>query len=32
MIDFTLMNGVEVMIKEHIPQIETIYDVTDNVG
>ena len=30
MIDVTLKQGVEVMIKEHIPEIEAIYDVTDH--
>ena len=32
MIDVTLKQGVEVMIKEHIPEIEAIYDVTDHAG
>ena len=32
MIVFTLIHGVEVMIKEDIPQIETIYEIIDNVG
>ena len=30
MIDVTLKQGVEVMIQEHVPEIETIYDVTDH--
>ena len=30
MIDVTLKQGVEVMIKEQIPEIEAIYDVTDH--
>ena len=30
MIDVTLKQGVEVMIKEHVPEIEAIYDVTDH--
>ena len=30
MIDVTLKQGVEVMIKEQVPQIEAIYDVTDH--
>ena len=30
MIDVTLKQGVEVMIQEHIPEIEAIYDVTDH--
>ena len=30
MIDVTLKQGVEVMIKEQVPEIEAIYDVTDH--
>ena len=30
MIDVTLKQGVEVMIKAQIPEIEAIYDVTDH--
>ena len=30
MIDVTLKQGVEVMIKSQIPEIEAIYDVTDH--
>jgi Fe/S biogenesis protein NfuA len=32
MIDVTLKQGVEVMIKEQIPEISAIYDVTDHAG
>ena len=32
MIDVTLKQGVEVMIKAQIPEIEAIYDVTDHAG
>ena len=32
MIDVTLKQGVEVMIKAQIPDIEAIYDVTDHAG
>ena len=32
MIDVTLKQGVEVMIKEQIPEIAAIYDVTDHAG
>lgn len=32
MIDVTLKQGVEVMIKEQVPEIEAIYDVTDHAG
>ena len=32
MIDVTLKQGVEVMIKSQIPEIEAIYDVTDHAG
>ena len=32
MIDVTLKQGVEVMIKEQIPEIGAIYDVTDHAG
>ena len=32
MIDVTLKQGVEVMIKGQIPEIEAIYDVTDHAG
>ena len=32
MIDVTLKQGVEVMIKEQIPEIITVYDVTDHAG
>jgi len=32
MIDVTLKQGVEVMIKEQIPEITAIYDVTDHAG
>ena len=30
MIDVTLKQGVEVMIKEELPEIEAIYDVNEN--
>jgi len=32
MIDVTLKQGVEVMIKEQVSGIEAIYDVTDHAG
>ena len=32
MIDVTLKQGVEVMIKEQIPEIIAVYDVTDHAG
>jgi len=32
MIDVTLKQGVEVMIKEQVPEIEAIFDVTDHAG
>ncbi|MDP6015343.1 MAG: NifU family protein, partial [Candidatus Latescibacteria bacterium] len=30
MADVTLKQGIEVMIKESVPEIEAIYDVTDH--
>jgi Fe-S cluster biogenesis protein NfuA len=32
MADVTLKQGIEVMIKEAVPEIEEIYDVTDHAG
>ena len=32
MVDVTLKQGIEVMIKERLPEIASVYDVTDHAG